>query len=196
MSQLARPSIRSPRIDHIDPTSLVNPAPARQPDRMGQRHSLRPVRPRSRPGPLRNGFLCCISTRMWALPSTHRPPTFETFPFPDGLTPDVPAASYANDPRASAIADAARRLIEFRDRWLNPPEWVEWVDEPVPGLPQAAGSPQRNCRQGPQEAHPHEPLQRPPAMARGRPRRPRRRRRKLLRLARRTSLTTMPSANC
>ena len=45
-----------------------NPAPARQPDRMGQRHSLRTVRPRSRPGPLRNGSLCCISTRMWALP--------------------------------------------------------------------------------------------------------------------------------
>lgn len=60
--------------------------------------------------------------------------TFETFPFPPGLTPDVPAA-YAGDPRASAIADAARRLVELRDRWLNPPEWVEWVDEPVPGYP-------------------------------------------------------------
>ena len=61
--------------------------------------------------------------------------TFETFPFPAGLTPDVPAANYAGDPRASAIADAARRLVELRDRWLNPPEWVEWVDEPVPGYP-------------------------------------------------------------
>ena len=30
---------------------------------------------------------------------------------------------------------AARRLVELRDRWLNPPEWVEWVDEPVPGYP-------------------------------------------------------------
>ena len=30
-------------------------AAARQPDRMGQRHSLRPVRPRSRPGPLATG---------------------------------------------------------------------------------------------------------------------------------------------
>ena len=28
-----------------------------------------------------------------------------------------------------------RRLVELRDRWLNPPEWVEWVDEPVPGYP-------------------------------------------------------------
>ena len=61
--------------------------------------------------------------------------TFETFPFPDGLTPDIPAAGYADNPRAIAIAEAARRLVELRDRWLNPPEWVEWVDEPVPGYP-------------------------------------------------------------
>ena len=61
--------------------------------------------------------------------------TFETFPFPEGLTPDIPAADYADDPRAVAIAEAARRLVELRDNWLNPPEWVEWVDEPVPGYP-------------------------------------------------------------
>ena len=29
----------------------------------------------------------------------------------------------------------ARKLVELRDRWLNPPEWVEWVDEPVPAYP-------------------------------------------------------------
>ena len=34
-----------------------------------------------------------------------------------------------------AIADTARRLVEIRARWLNPPEWVEWVEEPVPGYP-------------------------------------------------------------
>ena len=61
--------------------------------------------------------------------------TFETFPFPEGLSPDVPASEYADDPRAIAIAEAARRLVELRDRWLNPPEWVEWIDEPVPGYP-------------------------------------------------------------
>ena len=61
--------------------------------------------------------------------------TFETFPFPDGLTPDVPAARYADEPRAANIAAAARRLVELRDRWLNPPEWVEWIDEPIPGYP-------------------------------------------------------------
>ena len=61
--------------------------------------------------------------------------TFETFPFPDGLSPDIPASDYANDPRAVAIAEATQRLVELRDNWLNPPEWVEWVDEPVPGYP-------------------------------------------------------------
>ena len=61
--------------------------------------------------------------------------TFETFPFPEGLSPDIPASDYANDSRVVAIAEAARRLVELRDRWLNPPEWVEWVDEPVPGYP-------------------------------------------------------------
>ena len=61
--------------------------------------------------------------------------TFETFPFPEGLSPDIPALDYADAPRAVAIAEAARRLVDRRDRWLNPPELVEWVDEPVPGYP-------------------------------------------------------------
>ena len=61
--------------------------------------------------------------------------TFETFLFPEGLSPNIPAADYAEDPRAVAIAEAARRLTTLRDRWLNPPEWVEWVEEPVPGYP-------------------------------------------------------------
>ena len=61
--------------------------------------------------------------------------TFETFPFPEELSPDVPTTDYLTDPRAQAIASAARRLVELRDRWLNPPEWVEWVEEPVTGYP-------------------------------------------------------------
>ena len=61
--------------------------------------------------------------------------TFETFPFPEGLSPDIPASDYSNDPRAVAIAEAAQHLIEWRDRWLNPPERVDWVDEPTPGYP-------------------------------------------------------------
>jgi type II restriction/modification system DNA methylase subunit YeeA len=61
--------------------------------------------------------------------------TFETFPFPEGLTPDRPAATYAADPRAIAIAAAAARLNILREAWLNPPDLVERVPEVVPGFP-------------------------------------------------------------
>ncbi|WP_135467801.1 class I SAM-dependent DNA methyltransferase [Crenalkalicoccus roseus] len=60
---------------------------------------------------------------------------FETFPFPDGLTPDRPAAAYAEDPRARAIAAAARRLDELRAQWLNPPDLIRREPEVVPGFP-------------------------------------------------------------
>ena len=40
---------------------------------------------------------------------------FETFPFPDGLTPDISANGYADDPRAQRIAAAAKRLNELRE---------------------------------------------------------------------------------
>ena len=61
--------------------------------------------------------------------------TFETFPFPEGLAPDKPAAEYADDPRAVAIATAAARLNELRENWLNPPDLIERVAEVVPGYP-------------------------------------------------------------
>ena len=61
--------------------------------------------------------------------------TFETFPFTGGLSPDISAVDYADDPRAAAIAEAARRLVELRERWVNPPELVEWVEEAVAGYP-------------------------------------------------------------
>lgn len=61
--------------------------------------------------------------------------TFETFPFPDGLTPDRPASAYASDRRAQAIADAAKRLNELREAWLNPSDLVDRVPEVVEGFP-------------------------------------------------------------
>lgn len=60
---------------------------------------------------------------------------FETFPFPEGLTPDIPAAAYADDPRAIAIAAAAARLNELRENWLNPADLVRREPEVVPGYP-------------------------------------------------------------
>jgi type II restriction/modification system DNA methylase subunit YeeA len=61
--------------------------------------------------------------------------TFATFPFPEGLTPDIPAADYAADPRAQAIAAAAARLNELRENWLNPADLVRREPEVVPDYP-------------------------------------------------------------
>jgi type II restriction/modification system DNA methylase subunit YeeA len=61
--------------------------------------------------------------------------TFETFPLPEGLTPDIRAAVYAIDPRAQRIAAVAKRLNELREKWLNPAELVVRVPEVVPGYP-------------------------------------------------------------
>ena len=58
--------------------------------------------------------------------------TFETFPFPQDLTPNIPAADYAGDPRAIRIAEAAKRLDELRRAWLNPPDLVDVVPEVTP----------------------------------------------------------------
>ncbi len=92
------------------------------------------------------GLLQCRFHELWSLalgtwlgvgndprytPST----TFETFPFPEGLTPHIPAADYAADPRAVAIAEAAAELNRLREAWLNPPDLVRVEPEVVPGYP-------------------------------------------------------------
>lgn len=66
--------------------------------------------------------------------------TFETFPFPAGLTPadTRPAAQGTPSPQpsplaaegAQAIAAAAKKLNDLREAWLNPLEWVDWVITP------------------------------------------------------------------
>ena len=80
---------------------------------------------------LRMGTFLGVGNDPRYTPST----TFETFPFPDGLTPNIPAAAYADDPRAQAIAAAAARLNELRENWLNPADLVVRVPEVVPGYP-------------------------------------------------------------
>jgi hypothetical protein len=80
--------------------------------------------------------------------------TFETFPFPAGLTPrdtsprplagegpgvrelartTAPSLTLNPSPasgRGTSIAAAAKKLNELREAWLNPPEWVDWVRTP------------------------------------------------------------------
>lgn len=65
----------------------------------------------------------------------NREAIYDTFPFPEGLTPNIPAADYADNPRAQAIAKAAARLNELRENWLNPPDLVVREPEVVPGYP-------------------------------------------------------------
>lgn len=60
---------------------------------------------------------------------------FETFPFPKGLTPNIPAADFADDLRARGIAKAAVRLNELRENWLNPDDLVDRFPEVVAGYP-------------------------------------------------------------
>jgi type II restriction/modification system DNA methylase subunit YeeA len=62
--------------------------------------------------------------------------TFETFPFPSGLTPNIPAGDYREVLHADAIATAAKRLDNLRSAWLNPPELVTREPEVVPGYPE------------------------------------------------------------
>lgn len=80
---------------------------------------------------LRMGTFLGVGNDPRYTPST----TFETFPFPEGLTPDLPAASYADDRRAEVIAAAAARLNELRENWLNPVDLVVRAPEVVPGYP-------------------------------------------------------------
>jgi len=75
--------------------------------------------------------------------------TFETFPFPAGMTPAdtagptealdsgivLPPVAPQHRAAALAIAEAAHRLNVLRENWLNPPEWVDRVPEVVPGYP-------------------------------------------------------------
>ena len=58
--------------------------------------------------------------------------TFETFPFPDGLTPNIPPAEYADEGRAQRIAAAAKKLDDLRRAWLNPPDLLDIVPELTP----------------------------------------------------------------
>jgi type II restriction/modification system DNA methylase subunit YeeA len=80
---------------------------------------------------LRMGTFVGVGNDPRYTPST----TFETFPFPEGLTPDIPAADYADNTRSQKIAAAAARLSELRENWLNPADLVVREPEVVPGYP-------------------------------------------------------------
>lgn len=103
-----------------------------------------------------SGFVLCNFARrspsphacqLMVHPSRHRRlqpvtagPTYRTRSIGDAGSPawsraSAAAASTAGGPRAIAIADAAKRLNELRENWLNPEDLVERVPEVVPGYP-------------------------------------------------------------
>jgi hypothetical protein len=61
--------------------------------------------------------------------------TFATFPFPDGMTPDLPLEIALARPEASAIAAAAGELDRLRQNWLWPEGLWTVVAESVGGFP-------------------------------------------------------------
>jgi type II restriction/modification system DNA methylase subunit YeeA len=71
-----------------------------------------------------------------------------TFPFPEGLTPNLPPANY-NNPSTAEIAASAQELNKLRETWLNPPEWTDWVRTPEE---EKAGYPARSVAKPGHEA--------------------------------------------
>lgn len=63
---------------------------------------------------------------------------FETFPFPAQYSFEASAAELTL--RFSVIAEAAQTLETWREGWLNPSHWVEWISTPAE---ESAGLPKR-----------------------------------------------------
>ena len=61
--------------------------------------------------------------------------TFETFPFPPGMTPRDTASGAPVGVTAASVAAAAHNLNALRQNWLNPVEWTDRVSEVVAGYP-------------------------------------------------------------
>lgn len=61
--------------------------------------------------------------------------TFATFPFPDGMTPDVDVATARTHPAAEDIEKAAAKLNSLRERWLAPENLVDLVPDEIDGAP-------------------------------------------------------------
>ena len=61
--------------------------------------------------------------------------TFETYPFPEGLSPNIDVEKFRDDERAIKIAASAAKLNQLRQNWLNPLELVDFVPDVEPQFP-------------------------------------------------------------
>jgi hypothetical protein len=73
----------------------------------------------------------------------------KTIPNPYNKPTPATVADPACRPHAQAIADAAFKLNQLRENWLNPPEWVDWVITPEE---EKAGFPKRPVAKAGHEA--------------------------------------------
>ena len=65
------------------------------------------------------------------------PPPSRPSPSPKVSPPTSPPPAYADRPaRHRHRPGRPQRLVQLRNRWLNPPEWIDWIDEPSPNYPQ------------------------------------------------------------
>jgi hypothetical protein len=82
--------------------------------------------------------LAALLKRLWARRRHH----LRNLPLSRRPDPEHPGEGYESDPRAIAIAQAAKRLDDLRNNWLNPPDLIDIVPEVVPTAEQrAAGAP-------------------------------------------------------
>jgi hypothetical protein len=68
-----------------------------------------------------------------------------TFPFPKGMTPDVPVEQARSDRHAAGIETAARELHQKREAWLWPSDLFQEVPEAVDALPNCPGTPKHHA---------------------------------------------------
>jgi hypothetical protein len=61
--------------------------------------------------------------------------TFQTYPFPEGLSPDDLRSERGAGAIFDAIAESAQNLHDLREKWLNPAELVQLEAEPQPSIP-------------------------------------------------------------
>ena len=112
-----------------------------------------------------------------------RPRPSRTYPFPEGLTPDVPARDYAQRSARRGHRRGRPAAGGAKGPLAEPARMGGVGGRARARLSEAPGRARRVRRQGAEETHAHEPLQRASAMARERPCRPRLSRRRGLWLA-------------
>lgn len=60
---------------------------------------------------------------------------FETYPFPEGLTPNLSSHDWEQSPHNLAISEATKDLLKLREAWLRPPDLIDYIPEVVAGYP-------------------------------------------------------------